>query len=54
MLIKEPELVLERKMVKHQGRAATKVLIKWRNQLEDEATWEFLFDVERKFPAFKP
>ena len=54
VLIKEPERILERKMVKRQGRAATKVLIKWLNQPEDEATWEFLFDVEKRFPAFIP
>lgn len=54
VLIKEPELILARKMVKRQGRAVTKVLIKWRNQPEDEATWEFLFELERRFPAFKP
>ena len=41
-------------MVKRQGKAATKVLIKWLNQPEDEATWEFLGDLEKKFPDFKP
>lgn len=49
---KEPEYCLERKMVKRQDRAATKVLVKWKNQPEDEATWEFLYDLQKKFPEF--
>ena len=49
---KEPEYCLARKMVKRQDRAAIKVLIKWKNQPEDEATWEFLYDLQKKFPEF--
>ena len=49
---KEPEYCLERKMVKRQDRAATKVLVKWKNQPEDEATGEFLYDLQKKFPEF--
>lgn len=41
-------------MVKRQGRAATKILVKWVNQGEEEVTWEFLFDLQKKFPAFEP
>lgn len=52
--IKEPELILERKMVQRQNRAATMVLVKWKNKPEDEASWELLFDLERRFPLFKP
>ncbi|CAL9221332.1 unnamed protein product [Arabidopsis halleri] len=44
-LIKEPERVLERKMVNRQGRAATMVLVKWTNLTVEEATWEYLFDL---------
>lgn len=54
VLQKQPEKILERKMVKRQGRAATKVLVKWMNLGEEEATWEFLFDLQKKFPAFEP
>ncbi|KAG2271825.1 hypothetical protein Bca52824_066380 [Brassica carinata] len=54
VLLKEPESVLERKMVQRQGRAATMVLIKWTNETIAEATWEYLFDIEKKFPHFKP
>jgi len=49
---KAPETILERKMVNRQGRAATKVLVKWVNEPVEEATWEFLFDLQKKFSAF--
>lgn len=51
-LTKTPELILERKMVQRKGQAATMVLVKWANQLEEEATWEFLFDLQQKYPEF--
>lgn len=54
VLLKEPEAIMERKMVQRQGRAATMVLIKWTNETVEEATWEYLFDIEKKFPQFKP
>ena len=54
VLLKQPEKMLERKMVKRQGRAATQVLVKWMNQGEEEATWEFLYDLQHRFPSFKP
>lgn len=40
--------------LKRQGRAATKVLVKWIHQGEEEATWEFLYDLQRQSPAFEP
>ncbi|KAG2307520.1 hypothetical protein Bca52824_027268 [Brassica carinata] len=54
VVIKEPFKILERKMVKRQGKAATQVLLQWTNQGEEVATWEFLFDLQRKFPSFEP
>ncbi|KAG7570699.1 Retrotransposon gag domain [Arabidopsis thaliana x Arabidopsis arenosa] len=54
VLLKEPVLILDRKMVKRQGRAATMVLIQWTNETEEEATWEYLFDLQKKFPFFEP
>ena len=38
VLLKVPERILERKMVNRQGRAATKVLVKWSNEDDSEAT----------------
>ncbi|KAL0816128.1 hypothetical protein Bca101_072572 [Brassica carinata] len=54
MISKEPESILEREMVRRQHRPATIVLVKWVNEPSDEATWEFLFDLEKRFPNFKP
>ncbi|CAA7033214.1 unnamed protein product [Microthlaspi erraticum] len=54
VLLQEPERVLERKMVQRQGRAATMVLVKWSHLPEEEATWELLFDLQRRFPSFEP
>lgn len=51
---KEPYKVLERMMVKRQNKAATMVLVQWTGQGEEEATWEYLFDLQKRFPAFKP
>ena len=54
VLIKEPAVILEQKMVKRQGKAATMVLVQWPSESEAEATWEYLFDLQRKFPSFEP
>lgn len=51
--IKEPEFCLARKMVQRQGQAATMVLVQWKNQTAEEASWEYLFDMKKKFPSFE-
>lgn len=51
-LTKTPEAILERKMVQRRGQAATMVLVKWANQLEEEATWEYLYELQKKYPQF--
>lgn len=51
---KIPESYLGRKMVKRQGRASTMVLVKWKDESDDTATWEFLYDLQKKFPTFSP
>nr|KYP59781.1 hypothetical protein KK1_015222 [Cajanus cajan] len=50
----EPEAILDRKMVKRGRVAATKVLIKWKNFPAEQSTWEFYYDVLKKFPNFHP
>ncbi|KAL8140267.1 hypothetical protein V2J09_006288 [Rumex salicifolius] len=50
VLSKEPKSIIERKMVNRQGRAATKVLVKWTNQPVEEANWEFFYDLLQKYP----
>lgn len=54
VMARELVRILERKMVNRQGRAATKVLIQWSNESEEEATWVFLFDIQKRFPDFEP
>lgn len=51
-LTKTPKYIMERKMVQRRGQAATMVLVKWANQLEEKATWEYLFDLKKKYPQF--
>ncbi|CAL0310857.1 unnamed protein product [Lupinus luteus] len=51
---KEPELILDRMTVKRRGRAVTKVLVKWKHHLVEDATWEFFYDLCHKFPSFHP
>lgn len=38
---------MERKIVQRHGQATTMVLVKWANQLEEEAMWECLFDLKK-------
>jgi len=38
--------------VKRKGMAATKVLVKWKHNLPEDATWEFYYDFKRKYPSF--
>lgn len=51
---KEPEDILDRRMVKWRNGAATKVLIKWKGYPVSQATWEFFHDVTARFPNFHP
>lgn len=54
ILVKEHEMVLERKMVNRHESAATMVLIKWMNELMGEATLDFLYEIQRRFSASEP
>jgi hypothetical protein len=51
---KEPEAILDGITVKRKGIAATKVLVKWKHHLLEDATWEFYYDLKQKFPPFNP
>ncbi|KAL8138896.1 LOW QUALITY PROTEIN: hypothetical protein V2J09_004897 [Rumex salicifolius] len=51
---KEPEAILERKMVKRRNAAVTKVLVHWKGFDESQATWEFYQDFIAKYPHFHP
>ncbi|KAL1220367.1 hypothetical protein V5N11_005992 [Cardamine amara subsp. amara] len=51
---KEPEAILDKKVVKRRNTAATKVLVQWKGYPPDQATWEFYQDFTAKFPTFDP
>lgn len=53
-LLVEPVAVLDRRLVKHRGKAAIQLLIHWSNQPEENATWEYFTDLQERFPHFDP
>ena len=50
----EPVQILERRLVKQGNKPATQVLVHWANSFPEDATWEFLHDLQEKYPTFKP
>lgn len=50
--VKEPELILDRKVTKRHNDAVTKVLVKWKGCPEDQASWELYQDLIQRFPDF--
>ncbi|XP_047268023.1 uncharacterized protein LOC124898416 [Capsicum annuum] len=50
----EPELVLDRRMVKHGIKAIGQVLVKWTDLDTAQATWEYVSGLHTRFPAFHP
>ncbi|KAI4363876.1 hypothetical protein MLD38_020041 [Melastoma candidum] len=53
VLLKKPETILARKMVKRGPRAATQVLDQWPGETEEEATWKYLCDLEKSNDAVR-
>ncbi|XP_019431364.1 PREDICTED: uncharacterized protein LOC109338552 [Lupinus angustifolius] len=49
---KEPELILDKITIKRRGQPVTKVLVKWKHQLIEDASWEFYYDLCKRFPNF--
>ena len=50
----EPVAILARRMVKRGNQPVTQVLVHWTNSFPEDATWEFLFDLQQKFSEFQP
>ncbi|PNX97977.1 hypothetical protein L195_g021217, partial [Trifolium pratense] len=48
----EPELVLARRTVQIQGEKVNQVLIQWKGQMAEEATWEDTIMIRSQFPNF--
>lgn len=49
---KIPEFLLGRRMVKRNNQAATQLLIQWKDQSPEEATWEDYHTFTQIYPAF--
>ncbi|GKV24163.1 hypothetical protein SLEP1_g33810 [Rubroshorea leprosula] len=47
-------MMLEPIPVKRGNRAATKVLVQWSHAYLEDATWEYLYDIQQQFPNFHP
>ncbi|WVZ15235.1 hypothetical protein V8G54_012801 [Vigna mungo] len=47
-ITREPEAIIDRTTVKRGNKAVTKVLVKWKHQLPENATWEFYYDLKKK------
>lgn len=47
---KQPETILERKIIKRGDAATTKLLVKWKGYPVEAATWEFYQDLIAKYP----
>ena len=48
----QPLAILERKLVKKGNRLDVKVLVHWQGLSPAEATWEFLSEIQRRYPTF--
>ncbi|KAF7117140.1 hypothetical protein RHSIM_RhsimUnG0001600 [Rhododendron simsii] len=54
LLASQPVAVLDRRLVKYRGHAATQLLVQWANTFPEEASWEFYTHLQAKFPDFLP
>lgn len=50
----EPLAVLNRRLVPHDNKPVTQVLIHWTNSLPEDATWEDWVFIQTQFPNFNP
>ena len=51
---KTPMKILATKMEKRKNVAAVQYLVQWEGLSEDQASWEFADEFERKYPGFEP
>lgn len=49
----EPVKILDRRMQKRGNSATVYVLVQWANRSADDATWEWVEDLQRRFPQFQ-
>ncbi|OMO73222.1 hypothetical protein COLO4_27208 [Corchorus olitorius] len=48
----EPLAILDRRTVKRQNRAVTQLLVHWKGSFPEDSTWEFAYDLQKKYPHF--
>ncbi|OMO49727.1 reverse transcriptase [Corchorus capsularis] len=53
-IAKEPVVILDRHITNKHNKAVTEVLISWSNAFAEDATWELLYEIQKKFPNFNP
>jgi hypothetical protein len=46
----EPELIVDRRLAKRQGRAKTEVLVCWLGASAEDDTWELLWTLQERYP----
>ena len=51
---KEPEAILQTETVKRRNTAVTRILVQWKGESPETATWEFYKDFTAKYPLFNP
>ncbi|GKG30411.1 reverse transcriptase [Tanacetum coccineum] len=48
----EPVKILDMRLQKKGNSATVYVLVQWANGTSDDATWEWIEDLQRRFPQF--
>lgn len=44
--------ILERMLVQKKGKVVTEVLVRWKGETVEDATWELWNELQTKFPTF--
>ena len=50
----EPIAILDERTVKRGNKAMTQILVHWTNSFSEDATCEFLYDLQQRFTNFQP
>lgn len=51
-MMRKPTSILDQRLVQRKGRVVIEVLIRWKGEDMEEASWEDWQEVQIKFPAF--
>lgn len=50
--VRVPLKICDRRIVRKHGRAVTEVLVQWKDEAEEESSWEDWQEFQSKYPAF--